>query len=210
MQERVTFEKEIRLAMQQKETDERGHDDPEEDVEDPDEWWRLLQDGGEQESYVPESILSQNYTPLQANRLMHAFMPTTGQPEELGYLFLAIALGIGFGAARGWETSIVMIVLLAVTALRSGLPGGRSPLRTVLQVSASESLADSPVDTLWPVIEQNTDRAELRRVDFDGREFFASAMVEIDSVAGLQGLIQAVRETLPGASVSVVERDTAE
>ena len=57
---------------------------------------------------------------------------------------------------------------------------------------------------------QNTDRAELRRVDFDGREFFASAMVEIDSVARLQSLIQAVRETLPGASVSVVERDTAE
>lgn len=132
------------------------------------------------------------------------------EPEELGYLFLAIALGIGFGAARGWETSIVMVVLLAVTALRSGLPGGRSPLRTVLQVSASESLSDSPVDALWPVIEQNTDRAELRRVDFDGREFFASAMVEIDSVARLQGLIQAVRETLPGASVSVVERDTAE
>ena len=49
MQERVTFEKEIRLAMQQKETDERGTEDPEEDVEDPDEWWRLLQDGGEQE-----------------------------------------------------------------------------------------------------------------------------------------------------------------
>ena len=42
--------------------------------------------GWEQESYVPESILSQNYTPLQANRLMHAFMPTTGQPEELGHL----------------------------------------------------------------------------------------------------------------------------
>ena len=37
MQERVTFEKEIRLAMQQKETEERDHDDPEEDIEDPDE-----------------------------------------------------------------------------------------------------------------------------------------------------------------------------
>ena len=86
MQERVTFEKEIRLAMQQKETEEVDPQDPEEDVEDPDEWWRLLQDGGEQERYVPESILSQNYTPLQANRLMHAFMPTTGQPQELGHL----------------------------------------------------------------------------------------------------------------------------
>ena len=88
MQERVTFEKEIRLAMdrEQKEAGERAPEDPEEDVEDPDEWWRLLQDGGEQERYVPESILSQNCTPLQANRLMHAFMPTTGQPEELGHL----------------------------------------------------------------------------------------------------------------------------
>ena len=86
MQERVTFEKQIHLAMQQKATEERDPEDPEEDVEDPDEWWRLLQDGGEQERYVPESILSQNYTPLQANRLMHAFMPTTGQPEELGHL----------------------------------------------------------------------------------------------------------------------------
>ena len=86
MQERVTFEKEIRLAMQHKEDEEGGPDDPDEDVEDPDEWWRLLQDGGEQERYVPESILSQNYTPLQAKRLMHAFMPTTGQPEELGHL----------------------------------------------------------------------------------------------------------------------------
>ena len=88
MQERVTFEKEIRLAMdrEQKEAGERDPEDPEEDVEDPDEWWRLLQDGGEQERYTPESILSQSYTPLQATRLMHAFMPTTGQPEELGHL----------------------------------------------------------------------------------------------------------------------------
>ena len=85
MQERVTFEKEIRLAMgrEQKETEEGDPQDPEEDVEDPDEWWRLLQDGGEQERYVPESILSQNYTPLQANRLMHAFMPTVTGGTQL-------------------------------------------------------------------------------------------------------------------------------
>ena len=93
MQERVTFEKEIRLAMQQKETEERDLEDPEEDVEDPDEWWRLLQDGGEQESYAPESILSQNYTPPQATRLMHAFMPTTGKPEELGHLLDTVLAG---------------------------------------------------------------------------------------------------------------------
>ena len=80
IKERVAFEREIKMAMQReaKEAEDGGPDDPEEDVEDADEWWRLLQDGGEQERYTPESILSQSYTPLQANRLMHAFMPTTG------------------------------------------------------------------------------------------------------------------------------------
>lgn len=132
------------------------------------------------------------------------------EPEELGYLFLAIALGVGFGASRGWETAIVFIVLLAAIALRNGLPGGRSPLRTVLQVSASEARERSPIDVLWPVIEQNTERAELRRVDFDGSEFYASAMVEVGTVERLQGLLDVVRGTLPGASVSVVERDSLE
>ena len=64
IQERVAFEHEIRAAMerQREEMTEDADPGPEEDVEDPDEWWRLLQDGGEQESYAPESILSQNYT----------------------------------------------------------------------------------------------------------------------------------------------------
>ena len=46
MQERVTFEKEIRLAMERQREEMTEHADPgpEEDVEDPDEWWRLLQD----------------------------------------------------------------------------------------------------------------------------------------------------------------------
>ena len=55
MQERVSFEKEIRLAMgrEQKEAGERDPEDPEEDVEDPDEWWRLLQDGGSKNATSP-------------------------------------------------------------------------------------------------------------------------------------------------------------
>ena len=52
IQERAAFEQEIRLAMerQRKEMTEDADPGPEEDVEDPDEWWRLLQDGGKQES----------------------------------------------------------------------------------------------------------------------------------------------------------------
>ena len=46
IQEHVAFEHEIRAAMerQREEMTEDADPGPEEDVEDPDEWWRLLQD----------------------------------------------------------------------------------------------------------------------------------------------------------------------
>lgn len=132
------------------------------------------------------------------------------EPEELGYLFVAIALGVGFGALRGFETALVVLVLMVAMAVRSGLPRGRASLRTMLQVTATGAREESPIAELWPVIEQNTERADLRRVDFDGAEFFASAVVEVGTVARLQQLIERVRATLPGAAVSVVERDALE
>ncbi|MFK7741185.1 MAG: DUF4956 domain-containing protein [Planctomycetota bacterium] len=132
------------------------------------------------------------------------------EPEELGYLFVAIAIGVGFGAERGIETGVVVLVLLLVIALRTGLPGGKPSLRTVLQVTASEARERSPIDALWPIVQQHTERAELRRVDFDGTEFYASAVVELSTVERLQTLIDSVRSALPGSSVSVVERDSLE
>lgn len=139
------------------------------------------------------------------------FRTPVKEPEELAYLFLAIALGVGLGANRPYETVLVFFVLLIAMALRSGIPGGKAPLRTVLQVDAVGQTTESQtLDVLLPAIATQCQRVELRRVDCHDGEFHASLLVELPTVDGLQALIAAVGQALPGASVSLVERDSLE
>jgi hypothetical protein len=134
------------------------------------------------------------------------FRTPVKEPEELAYLFLAIAVGVGLGADRIKETTIVFGVLLAVMALRHFVPGGRLPLRTIVEVS-SPSPAGDPLAVLLPAITAHCQRVELRRVDVHGATFHASLLVEIAAVAGLQAMIDGVRKVLPDAGVTVVERE---
>lgn len=139
------------------------------------------------------------------------FRTPVKEPEELAYLFLAIAMGLGLGAGRVYETLLVFSVLLIVMALRSGTPGGKAPLRTVLQVDAvGQETQGKALEVLLPAVSSQCQRVELRRVDCHQGEFHASLLVELPTVDGLQALIGAVGQALPGASVSLVERDSLE
>ncbi len=133
------------------------------------------------------------------------------EPEELAYLFLAIALGVGLGANRPWETALVFTVVLIAMSLRSHLPGGKSPLRTLLQVTTSgEADQAATLAKLMPCVTEQSTRCELRRVDCDAQEFHATLLIELASVTELQALLADVQTALPGSSVSVIERDGME
>lgn len=139
------------------------------------------------------------------------FRTPVKEPEELAYLFLAIAMGVGLGANRPYETVLVFSVLLIVMALRTGTPGGKAPLRTVLQVDAiGQTTQGKALEVLLPAVSSQCQRVELRRVDCHEGEFHASLLVELQTVDGLQALIGAVEQALPGASISIVERDSLE
>jgi len=139
------------------------------------------------------------------------FRTPVKEPEELAYLFLAIALGVGLGANRPYETVLVFVVLLIVMALRTATPGGKAPLRTVLQVDANgQDNQGEALDRLLPAVSSQCQRVELRRVDCRDGEFHASLLVELSAVDGLKSLIGSVSEALPGAAVSLVERDSLE
>jgi hypothetical protein len=136
------------------------------------------------------------------------FRTPVKEPEELAYLFLAIATGLGFGADRRWETLVVFVVVLVVMAVRSSLRGGRLPLRTILEVDAEGNAEGRALGALLPAVSAHCGHVDLRRVDCQGGSFHASLLVEVATTDRLQALIASVRQALPGASVSVVERDS--
>lgn len=137
------------------------------------------------------------------------FRTPVKEPEELAYLFLAIAVGVGLGADRRLETALVFVVILTAMALRHGLPGGKSPLLTILQVSKPGPLDEerAPLDALLPAVSDHCARVDLRRVDASPDEFHASLLVEIAAPDRLQPLLDGIQKAVPGATISVVERD---
>ena len=133
------------------------------------------------------------------------------EPEELGYLFLAIGIGIGMGANRPLVTILIVALVLGYLTLRNFSGSGRRPMRTVLQVTSrldGDQTGSPELGALMPVVEKVCDKVDLRRVDCHDGQFNASLLVELKDAKSIEGLLDGVHRVLPGATVSVVERDS--
>lgn len=142
------------------------------------------------------------------------------EPEELAYLFLSIAVGLGMGAAQEVVTIAIIGLLLVYMSFRRNEPGtasGSGSLRTIVQVSApmsgrmngSQPSGEIELKALLPAISEPCRTVDLRRVDCHGSEFNASLLVELKSDQ-IGTLLSRIQEALPGATVSLVERDGLE
>ncbi len=136
------------------------------------------------------------------------FRTPVKEPEELAHLFLAIAVGIGFGAERSYTTVAVFAVLLVFLTIRGMNEGKQSGLHTILQVTWPKG-AGTLQDLLTPV-EAQCRRVDLRRADSTKETTHASLLVELDGPARVQALLTAIETALPGAETCIVERDGLE
>jgi hypothetical protein len=130
------------------------------------------------------------------------------EPEELAYLFMAIAVGVGLGAEHALETVAILVVAMVVMALRGEAGGKPGHLRTILEVHAPDAEPEPSLTSLMPAVAAHCQRLDLRRVDYADDGFHASLLIELASVERLQDLLDEVRRALPGALVSAVERDS--
>jgi len=136
------------------------------------------------------------------------------EPEELGYLFLSIGIGIGMGAHQALVTMVVFAIILVFITLRHYTSLSGSRMRTIVQVSVPigtgkrDASGKSELDILMPAVEAACDKVDLRRVDRQQDEFNASLLVEIKDTKAIAVLLSGVETALPGANVSLIERDT--
>ena len=132
------------------------------------------------------------------------------EPEELAYLFVAVAIGVGLGAERLWETLLVFLVVLAAMALRSNRKPNEIGLRTILHVTIPNSTAESPLTKILELVKGHCERVDVRRVDRLADEFQASLFIDLTSTEKLQGLLDSMAESWSDSTVSIVERGVSE
>jgi hypothetical protein len=131
------------------------------------------------------------------------------EPEELAYLFLAIAIGLGLGADQRLPTMMATVVILGLLTLRSvWRKDGRAP-NLYLNVEVAETDGE-PADPrrIVAIIEPHVRAADMRRLDVQDGVLTATFFLDCRDDAGALEAVESLRRELPGCNVSFIDQQT--
>lgn len=122
------------------------------------------------------------------------FRAAIKEPEELGYLFICIAIGLGLGANQTVITLIAFAVLTAILALGHFIRG-RDPGPNLYVTLSSPRSGSVGLTELVAGLRQHASSVKLRRFDESDDQLEASFQVSFDDVARVESCLQHFRST---------------
>ena len=130
------------------------------------------------------------------------------EPEELAYLFLSIAMGLGLGANQVVATiSAGIFILIAMAAIKRyhGREGGKN-LYLSIRLSANDS-GKCRLDDLNAVIGKHVSSSDLRRFDERSSGLDATYLLDITSTASLAPLSNDLRARFPDVTITFLDQN---
>lgn len=129
------------------------------------------------------------------------------EPEELAYLFMAIAIGLGMGADQRLPTVVATLVIALLLMLRSGTVDRRSEHNLYLNLELPQPSDDEDVlQVINDTLSAHVSFLDMRRLDIRDDALQATYLIDCSDGKALSGLVRALRKGLPGVAVSVVEQ----
>jgi len=120
------------------------------------------------------------------------FRAAIKEPEELAYLFLNIAIGLGFGADQRTVTVVAFAVIVALIVLLRH--GRRSTASQNLYLTVDSHNPDQvPLGRVVEIMRRHFTGVDLKRFDENAESFEAAFRVEFEDFASLE---QVKRELL--------------
>ena len=129
------------------------------------------------------------------------------EPEELAYLFMAIAMGLGLGADQTIPTMIAGLFILAIVAvLRFGRIGSeKTKLYLSVDLEATENQHDR-IRALNEVIDRHVAASDLRRIDSREGNIEATYFVDVEESDQVSQLIDDLNRSFPSIGVSFIDQ----
>lgn len=132
------------------------------------------------------------------------------EPEELAYLFISIAIGLGLGANQTIPTIIASLVILGVMALLKIRKVGNENKNLFLSIDWHGKGQNPPVDFLDKInsiIIKHTAVCDLRRFDVRPHSVEATYFLDIGSVTELNAITNDLLREFPSAGVSFLDQN---
>jgi hypothetical protein len=129
------------------------------------------------------------------------------EPEELAYLFMAIAIGLGLGADQVIPTIVASTVTLgSVGALRwSGSADDSKNLYLSIHCPVTEG-ERSPIPALEAVVDRFVSSGDMRRIDKRNGTLEATYWVDLENSGSLTDMVEALEHEFPGIGITFIDQ----
>jgi len=132
------------------------------------------------------------------------------EPEELAYLFMSIAMGLGLGANQTWPTIVAGLSILAVTAGLKGTRWKAENKNLYLSIDWQSEGDDHPdryLERLNDTISKYALSNDLRRIDIRQESVEATYFIDLANTDDLGVLVDELRHTFPTIGVTFVDQN---
>ena len=109
------------------------------------------------------------------------FRSAIKEPEELSYLFLSIAIGLGFGASQALVTIVGFVVIISIIMINKQLSNKSLLNEQNIYIKISKQNSKLPeIEKITDILTKNFLTVDLRRLDETKQLSEVSFLVEID------------------------------
>jgi len=134
------------------------------------------------------------------------FRTAIKEPEELVYLFVAIAIGLGLGADQRLPTILALGMILAYLFIRTLL--SPQTMKNNLYFSVVAPSDNATFVEINNLLLKDADSVDLRRLDNSSDSLRVTYLLHLHSDQALANLMDNLRANLPGCEFSFVEQNT--
>jgi len=132
------------------------------------------------------------------------------EPEELAYLFMTIAIGLGLGANRILTTIVAGIAILSIIALFKWTKKKDENKNLFLSIDwkgSAEGNSKNTLESINKLLTAHLESTDLRRFDARQDSMEATYFVNIKNIDNLSELFEELRNNFPGIGITFLDQN---
>ena len=132
------------------------------------------------------------------------FRSAIKEPEELAYLFLAISLGLGFGANQHVITLAAFVMILGLVYIQTRFKEKFSKENLFLSIKLTKG--QKSLAKITDVLKKYCHSLDLKRVEQNKNELEAAFEVEFKNAEQINEMLKAIKQLGQTAEVSLIDQ----
>jgi hypothetical protein len=133
------------------------------------------------------------------------FRAAIKEPEELSYLFFAIAIGLGMGSQQAVITLVAFAVIALILWLRNMTRSDKVIPNLYLTIMGDISEGQDMMESINQILASQGSDFRLKRLDEKKDSFEFSYQIQFPDIASIQACRQALRALDPDLKISLID-----